>query len=1249
MTTTRHMRWLFPLAVFALALAAGSIPARAQCGTRWITQTGNDAANNCLSSASPCRTINHGIGLACANDAVEVGEGTWTEDVLIDRAVYVNSTGNNANTILRGAGGDDIVRILASGAQLNGFAVTGPNPGRACVRIGDAAHPGVRTTQLTNLNVSGCTVGVVVDSVGAAGDWIRITGNIVANHAADGSANGGVGVLLTGGAGRVDIRQNNFSGNGGPAVKLATGGNGTLQLAGNTFTGNALAILASGRAAVEIHAATDLRMEGNLFTGQTGLGAVDDGRGAWIDGANGVEFFCNEMRGNDGGLAVSGTVTGLAALQNRFFEQTGPAIEIAAGSAPGVRINETIVYANGQGLVNGDTAPVDARHNWWGAASGPGGPGGVGGSGDTVTGPADVGNFITRTLQPVLAKAPKTGGWSRATGACYDTLQPALDAAPTGSLILIGEGEIRGQATMTRAVDLEGIPGEIPLPYCDRCYRAVIDGTQLGGPRRPALTLSGVSGVTLRYLTIHGAGMGTPACFGGHQDSEVGLDLVDVKNSLFQFLDLRENGTTEIRVRGDSDDNTFDGIYLDGMIRDGDNEDRCGHRSREGFLIDGGPRACEGGAGATADRNRILNSSTYHITRSIKLRWADATEIAASVVHGVPSDEWPEPDAQNIWIEASSDTWIHDNREIGNRGVSRAIAILGSRSCEAADSARTRVEHSTIDMIDNSGTGLYLVHEAGDNGAPVDTRVSCSTIRGAWKGVVADWVGGAQIERTDLVSDTSGIINNTADTLLARRNWWGSPSGPSGAGPGTGTSVTAGVDYADFLASSALDDADGDGVSECQGDADDGDPLVHPVDGCDAFDNDLDGTLDEDFLPAATQCGTGVCAATGTTVCVGGLVQDSCQPLAPPSPTDATCDAIDEDCDGTADDDYPATPTTCGVGVCARSGAVSCVGGVVQDTCAPGDPVAPTDATCNALDDDCDGQSDEEFAAGPTSCGLGACASTGVSSCVGGVAGDSCVPGPPLAPSDTTCDGVDDNCDGLVDDGYLSLVTACGLGVCERVGSTSCVGGAVQDSCVPGPPAAPDDASCNGQDDDCSGQVDEDYAAQPTVCGVGACAALGSIACEAGQPVEICTPGEPSPEVCNYLDDDCDGVGDNNIPIPDGPLQLGAERSPSSGSAILSWPSVPAALTYDVLRGRLPLLVASGGDFSVATDLCLIDNVELTSWAAPDVPAPGDGYWYLVRAANCAGVSSYDAGESEQSGLAAPRDPGIAASPQACP
>ena len=85
---------------------------------------------------------------------------------------------------------------------------------------------------------------------------------------------------------------------------------------------------------------------------------------------------------------------------------------------------------------------------------------------------------------------------------------------------------------------------------------------------------------------------------------------------------------------------------------------------------------------------------------------------------------------------------------------------------------------------------------------------------------------------------------------------------------------------------------------------------------------------------------------------------------------------------------------------------------------------------------------------------------------------------------------------------------------------------------------------------------------------------------------------------------------------------------------LLIWAPVPEAAAFDVAWGFLGTLRATG-DFFLATEGCLVDNEMGTVAVDPDIPAPGDGYWYLVRGVNCGGAGSYDSMAPEQFG---PRD-----------
>ncbi|MEZ4265647.1 MAG: MopE-related protein [Myxococcota bacterium] len=297
---------------------------------------------------------------------------------------------------------------------------------------------------------------------------------------------------------------------------------------------------------------------------------------------------------------------------------------------------------------------------------------------------------------------------------------------------------------------------------------------------------------------------------------------------------------------------------------------------------------------------------------------------------------------------------------------------------------------------------------------------------------------------------------------------------------------------------------------------------------CDLIDNDCDGKTDEDAeLPPAPNCGVGACAAIGTSQCLRGQIVTSCVPGRAKA---EICDALDNDCDGETDED-PALPaaTDCGQGACAATGSVSCEAGQVVETCEPGTPGVEA---CNGIDDDCDGQVDEDVVLpAPPTCGEGSCAATGTVACVGGEIVESCEAG---TSGVETCNGVDDDCDGQIDeDVVLTGAPTCGEGACAATGTVSCVGGKVVESCTPGAASA---ELCNGIDDDCDGVTDEEVSlpAAPT-CGEGACAATGTVACIGGEIVESCEPGGNRPEACNGVDDDCDGQTDEDVNLGEAP------------------------------------------------------------------------------------------------------------------
>ncbi|MCB9543638.1 MAG: hypothetical protein H6703_14485 [Myxococcales bacterium] len=300
---------------------------------------------------------------------------------------------------------------------------------------------------------------------------------------------------------------------------------------------------------------------------------------------------------------------------------------------------------------------------------------------------------------------------------------------------------------------------------------------------------------------------------------------------------------------------------------------------------------------------------------------------------------------------------------------------------------------------------------------------------------------------------------------------------------------------------------------------------------CDGEDNDCDGMTDEGFAGLGDPCeaGADACRVTGTITCAADGSSAACDAIAGDG-TAEICDGVDNDCDGVIDDGVGGgAPCETGeAGVCA-AGLTRCADGAPR--C---DPITAASAeVCDGLDNDCDGAADEgeDGAALVEPCYSGPEGTAGVGACTAG--SRRCVDGMPgacmaqLTPIEEICDGIDSDCDGTTDEGFgLGEPCAVGVGACAAAGVQVC-DGASGDATCDAVAGAPGDELCNAIDDDCDGLVDEvEGAGDACEAGEGACRVAGLLTCTAAGLACDAIAGEPADEACNAIDDDCDGAVD---------------------------------------------------------------------------------------------------------------------------
>ena len=380
----------------------------------------------------------------------------------------------------------------------------------------------------------------------------------------------------------------------------------------------------------------------------------------------------------------------------------------------------------------------------------------------------------------------------------------------------------------------------------------------------------------------------------------------------------------------------------------------------------------------------------------------------------------------------------------------------------------------------------------------------------------------------------------------------------------------------------AYADADDDGWAACE-ECDDGDPDVHPdaVEVCDELDNDCDGQIDDED----DSLDTGTTLTWYADVDGDGYGDEDTSVLQCVAPSGYVAESASGfDCD----DEDPAFHPGADESDCADPHDYNCDGSVAYtdddgdgwaacEECDDGDALVHPDASeiCNEIDDNCDGRIDDadpEVIDGTTwyidydDDGFGATAYTHVAceAPSGWVASDTdCEDTDPAIHPDGTevCNEVDDDCDGDIDDADPDVADAStwyadtdldGYGDADAT-TASCAppSGYVADSTD----CDDDDASvhptaaeqCNEIDDDCDGYIDDadldvtgttTWYADADLDGYGD-ADVSTAACVPPEgyltDTSDCddTDGAVHPaatELCNEIDDDCDGYIDDADP-----------------------------------------------------------------------------------------------------------------------
>jgi hypothetical protein len=414
-----------------------------------------------------------------------------------------------------------------------------------------------------------------------------------------------------------------------------------------------------------------------------------------------------------------------------------------------------------------------------------------------------------------------TTGNDNNTGLAGDplkTIQAGVNKVSSGGTVQVAAGTYVENVTVTKALTLAGAG-----------QNSTIIQPALEGPNPPSCgsLCAGASSVILVQadnVTIHDLGIdgnnpglssGNPPVGGSDIDARNGI-ITNHNAGVFNNLSVHDTTVKNVYLRGmyassggtfNFSNDTIDNVQADpssvAMFNFGGSGTMSGnHVSNAGDAI-----SANHSTGTAFTNNVITTSASGVHTDNFGDSGGTSDTISGNNVSACT------PGGYGVWAFVPYKALTISNNTVTGCNVGMAVlascAIGGAVNCPASTIPTVTLTGNTV-TAGVGDTGLYVTTNSFGFG-DADTHVSAdhNTISGVDDGVYVEETGTAHatvaVNRNSLAGDTMHGINNAATTTVAGTcNWWGSSSGPSGVGPGSGSAVTANVTYANFLTTSNL-------------------------------------------------------------------------------------------------------------------------------------------------------------------------------------------------------------------------------------------------------------------------------------------------------------------------------------------------------------------------------------------------------------------------------------------------------------